>query len=312
MPKFGMLPSPPDHRDFIYASVVPTFGAELPRSFHYDRIVINNQVIGDCVGQSSRAVKVLQEGRAYDFAPDFIYSECKKIDGSPNTEGTYPKVAMQVLQKLGAARKGLYADLTSNTNRPATSADAYKDATNYTIGAYAKIQTLDEIKHALVTQGPVLLAIMVFENFFTAPGGVIPTPQGTIAGGHAICCDGYDDEKQQLRFVNSWGDSWGDGGYGYIGYDLLNWQADIGIRFFTEAWSSVDLQGPAPKPEAKTEIKLSLDSNQAIVNGNTVQLEQPPVIVNDRALVPIRFVAESLDCTVDFNASTREISIKQN
>jgi GNAT superfamily N-acetyltransferase len=29
---------------------------------------------------------------------------------------------------------------------------------------------------------------------------------------------GYDDHKQEFKFINSWGQEWGDGGYGYIDY----------------------------------------------------------------------------------------------
>jgi hypothetical protein len=276
--------------------------------------VINNQVIGDCVGQSSRAIKVIQEQRKYDFSPDFIYNECKNLDGSPTTEGTYPRVAMQVLQKVGAARKGYYNDLTSNNNRPTPSSNAYQDALGYKIGSYARIQTLDEIKHALVIQGPVLLAVFVTQSFVDAPGGVIPNPSGTILGGHAICCDGYDDDKQQLRFVNSWGENWGDAGYGYIPYSVLNFATDLGIRFLSEAWSSVDLEGPPPAPAPQPiskEIRLSLDSSVATINGEIVNIDQAPLVVDGHALVPIRFIAESLDCTVDYIDQTREIIIKK-
>jgi hypothetical protein len=40
-------------------------------------------------------------------------------------------------------------------------------------------------------------------------------------GNHAITIVGYDDTKQAFKVLNSWGTSWGLGGYGYVSYDLL-------------------------------------------------------------------------------------------
>lgn len=246
--KAGFIPSEPDHRDYIYGAVVNMEADTLPPSFFYPRIPVNKQVIGDCVGQSSRAIKAIQEGHGLDFAPDFVYSQCKKLDGAPDQEGTQPRIAMQVLKNIGAARKGLYDNLTANTPRPEPSAAAVDDAKPFVISAYARIQTVDEIKHALVNQGPVMGAVIVTDSFMNAPGGVIPNPQGSILGGHAICIDGYDDSKQQFRFINSWGEEWGDEGYGWLPYSFLTFTTDIGMRFFIEAWSSVDVPNQPPQP----------------------------------------------------------------
>ena len=37
-------------------------------------------------------------------------------------------------------------------------------------------------------------------------------------GSHSIPLVGYSDNEQHLIFVNSWGCSWGDDGYGYLPY----------------------------------------------------------------------------------------------
>ncbi len=58
-----------------------------------------------------------------------------------------------------------------------------------------------------------------------------------------------------------------------------------------------------------TEIKLQVNSNTATVNGETVELDAPPVIIDERTLVPVRFVAESLNASVDWNNNTRMVSI---
>jgi hypothetical protein len=32
---------------------------------------------------------------------------------------------------------------------------------------------------------------------------------------------GYDDARQALKLMNSWGTSWGNGGYAWLAYDIL-------------------------------------------------------------------------------------------
>jgi len=53
-----------------------------------------------------------------------------------------------------------------------------------------------------------------------------------------------------------------------------------------------------------THILLEINNPMALVNGAPRMLDVPPQIVNDRTLVPLRFVAESLGVEVDFRDST--------
>jgi C1A family cysteine protease len=54
-----------------------------------------------------------------------------------------------------------------------------------------------------------------------------PTASDVIVGSHAACVVGYDDrmrirsDKGALLLRNSWGKSWGDGGYGWLPYSYL-------------------------------------------------------------------------------------------
>ena len=40
--------------------------------------------------------------------------------------------------------------------------------------------------------------------------------------GHAILIVGYDDNRQAFKFLNSYGDIWGDNGFGWISYSVFN------------------------------------------------------------------------------------------
>lgn len=59
-------------------------------------------------------------------------------------------------------------------------------------------------------------------------------------------------------------------------------------------------------------IELPIGSADAIVNGEIVKLDVPAVIINSRAYVPVRFVAESTGSVVGWNNSTRTVSINSD
>jgi hypothetical protein len=48
-----------------------------------------------------------------------------------------------------------------------------------------------------------------------------------------------------------------------------------------------------------------------VVNGKAIQPDVPAQIINDRTMVPVRFVAENLGLTVDYDSSTRTVIIRQ-
>jgi hypothetical protein len=60
-----------------------------------------------------------------------------------------------------------------------------------------------------------------------------------------------------------------------------------------------------------TELSLVMDQRVAYVNGEPVNLDIPPTIIDDRSMVPVRFVAESTGADVDWDNSTRTVLIRK-
>ena len=56
-------------------------------------------------------------------------------------------------------------------------------------------------------------------------------------------------------------------------------------------------------------IDLQINNDVMLVNGEYIKLDVPPVIKNDRTLVPLRAVAEAFDAKVDWNADKRTVDI---
>lgn len=61
--------------------------------------------------------------------------------------------------------------------------------------------------------------------------------------------------------------------------------------------------------ETDTAITMQIDNNKMFVNEKEVILEVPAKIVNDSTVVPVRAVSEAMDCKVDWNEETKEITI---
>ena len=56
-------------------------------------------------------------------------------------------------------------------------------------------------------------------------------------------------------------------------------------------------------------ISMTVGSIKAEKNGMGITLDVPPVIMNDRTLVPVRFIAESFGAAVDWDAETQTVVI---
>lgn len=57
-------------------------------------------------------------------------------------------------------------------------------------------------------------------------------------------------------------------------------------------------------------VSLAIGNSFAKVNGQIKSLDAPPVIINNRTLVPVRFVAESLGSDVQWDSTARTVVIK--
>jgi len=100
---------------------------------------------------------------------------------------------------------------------------------------FAEIDRSD-IKKNLLLDYPVLCGIKIFNNFNNGDtirtGYVKPiSDDNDLIGGHSIIIVGYDDNKQNYIFLNSWGKTWGDNGFGYIPYNYIN-NYDYADEFF--------------------------------------------------------------------------------
>jgi hypothetical protein len=90
------------------------------------------------------------------------------------------------------------------------------------------VPAVEQIKRALLEQGPLVAGVYVTKRFEAYRGGVFnehfPVPKGAAAG-HSVVILGWDDRKGQggcWRIQNSWGPWWGHAGFMWIEYGCNN------------------------------------------------------------------------------------------
>jgi C1A family cysteine protease len=115
--------------------------------------------------------------------------------------------------------------------------------------------TVDALKTALVTYGPLVTTMNVYADFFNYKSGVYSHVSGTYQGGHAILLVGYDDVGQYFIAKNSWGTGWGMAGFFQIAYSQL--AGVVGFGEYTIANEGYD-GGGAPSPPPPTACTYSL------------------------------------------------------
>jgi C1A family cysteine protease len=105
-------------------------------------------------------------------------------------------------------------------------------------------QVLAEVKRHLAGEMPALFGFTVYSSVVSsgAKGNIaLPAQKDTVIGGHAALAVGYDDSRRirmagenkyttgALLIRNSWGEEWGEAGYGYLPYEYV-------LRGLTKDW----------------------------------------------------------------------------
>ena len=237
----GLLPDPPDVRDLPMGSVLPG-GVKYPPVVDYSMFmegVRDQGNEGACVAFGTCAMKEYQEKVEWSrnlqphLSTRMLYSECKKIDGIPNVDGTYIRSAMKVLSTQGVCTEATWP---YSPNHPGIPFPRYKiEALENRIKTYAKIATIPELISSLYLNGPCPIGFYVTSVWYQVPRtGIVkdPSPRASKRGGHCVCVVGYSPAGLKIR--NSWGKSWGKDGYAVLSWAHVE-------KMMISCWSATDL-----------------------------------------------------------------------
>jgi len=232
-----------------YAHEVPAFtlveAAAVPASVDLRKFcsaVEDQGQLGSCTGNAlvgameyleNKSKEFEVNGKFVDLSRLFVYYNERAMEGTINQDaGAQISDGVKALAKEGVCTEAIWPYAVHRFAKKPTAA-AYADATHRKITAYARVDRsngMAGIKQALASGYPVVFGFTVFESFESeevAQTGVVPMPNVNseqCMGGHAVLMVGYDDATQRVLVRNSWGASWGQGGYFTLPYDYVTSQ----------------------------------------------------------------------------------------
>lgn len=242
-----------EERNLLPPLEMPPMAAPLPPSVDHGAMFPNprNQgARGTCVSFAVTAIHEFfrrKNGTVVDLSEQFLYDEIKKLDGFPNTCGTWQVKAAIVLKTLGQCLETVWSynsalPCNANGTQPAT-AKAEAASRKLTLHTLPKTD-VGAIKRALAGGGVVGFSIPVFDSWYQNQTSrrqgriTLPLPNEASAGGHAMCLIGYQDQANVpgggfFILRNSWFGAWGQqspygSGNGVIPYAYIaqhNWEA---------------------------------------------------------------------------------------
>jgi len=94
------------------------------------------------------------------------------------------------------------------------------------VGSSFGVPSVEAIKYAIATYGPVAAAVCVGSAFSSYHGGGFSTDEKNVCKtgqvNHAVVLVGWDDAADAWIMKNSWGTGWGESGYMRIKRDVSN------------------------------------------------------------------------------------------
>ena len=105
------------------------------------------------------------------------------------------------------------------------------------VGITSSLTSASAMQQWLAEKGPLITCFTVYDDFFAYHSGVYTHKSGAQAGGHCVCCIGYSQSLKAWLCKNSWGPTWGLGGYFWIGFGQCGIDSDMwGISSFSEIY----------------------------------------------------------------------------
>lgn len=262
----GALISPPEKISAVPSKAPPAMG-DLPQA--YD--IRNNGFIfeikdqgqqGSCVAQASAYLMEYLQSQEFgwgmrQFSPASIYAV------RPNQgEGMYPTDALNILLNQGIAfESSLPYDPFQD--RRLSSQTVLDEASRFRIRQYYNVldpyNLQNTLKAWLAAGYPILISMEVHSD--ALGDGVMHAFERTgMTSLHAVLLIAYDENG--LTFVNSWGNYWGNGGYGRIDWDT--------ISIIREAYTVEDADSPQSLQSVELNAPTQVEASQVFDISHTI------------------------------------------
>ena len=229
IPKYHWVRDKIDTRDYAYQLT-----ATPPRTVvdlrPYCSPIEDQGQLGSCTGNAiAGAIELLDKraGRTLDVSRLFIYYYERLLEGTVNYDsGAYIRDGIRATNRYGAPLESLWPYNISRF-RTAPSTEAINDAAKRKVTLYERAVDFNACIDSLNNGYPVIVGFDVYSSFeanSVARTGMMPYPnvnRESLLGGHAVLLVGYNNSTQRFTVRNSWGTNWGDRGYFYMPYQVI-------------------------------------------------------------------------------------------
>jgi predicted chitinase len=232
-------PDTMDFRDIMYVPTLVEVPTHIPLGDYldYDVPILDQGSEGACTGFGLATVAnflLLRRRVIPDPVPvsaRMLYDLARRYDEWPGEDytGSSARGAMKGWHKHGVCAEEMYPSRTRRPDSKGLTDARTSEARRRPLGAYFRVNHKDIVAmHSAIAEVGILYATCAVHRGWQEVGadGVIHASE-QILGGHAFAIVAYDDEG--LWIQNSWGPTWGRGGFGRIGYD--DW-----LRNGTDVW----------------------------------------------------------------------------
>jgi C1A family cysteine protease len=262
---FGWKRDLPDFRDYspsaspisdIMDSIKGRIDPHIPASVDlrkYCSPIEDQKNWGSCTAQTAAGMVEFFErksfGKHIEVSRKFLYKTTRNLLKWTGDQGAYLRTTMGALVLFGAPPESYFSYEGDVDEEP--SAFVYSLANDYRASKYFRLddndpnKTLNNVKYYLAHNFPVMFGFTVYNSISQADktGSIpFPTKGDVVVGGHAVLAIGYNDADQTLLIRNSWGEGWGDKGYGKLPYDYV--LKGLAVDFWTmvnQSWIDADL-----------------------------------------------------------------------
>ncbi|MFI0606274.1 MAG: C1 family peptidase [Anaerolineae bacterium] len=245
---YDARPDPLDFRDIMFVATLNEVPVSISRAAYEQKGVpiLDQGKEGACTGFGLATVaNYLLRSRPREttdlppqVSPRMIYEMARRYDEwtGEDYSGSSARGAVKGWFKHGICAEEQWP---FDPKDPGGFLDAARedDARRRPLGAYFRVNHQDLVAmHSAIAQVGVLYATAsVHKGWLDVAqhGRIVYQPSVEPLGGHAFAIVAYDEKG--LWIQNSWGDGWGDKGFGFIGYDdwLANgsdvWVARLGV-----------------------------------------------------------------------------------
>lgn len=236
-----------DNRDYRIAGILPASTVEKQHFELVEFFPANNQYSrGSCTSQAQAHHKERQE--QVNLSARFIMALTKAFEGNKEY-GAYTRNTFKIVEKYGACRDDLMPEPDPTMtwekyiNVDLIPEACYGDAKLHKSQSYWRVdKSIDQIRQVLTEKGSSVVISMAWHKNFNLVGpnyGLLPDDFGSYVGGHAVEICGFDDFEEYFLIKNSWGESWGAGGFFRLPYKHFE-------KLVWDCWCSLDMPKDLP------------------------------------------------------------------